>query len=200
MTTDFYPVKKTVNKHSPPARPDEPGRTGIMQSGWNILKYNFKLRDKMKNLKAKFFTILAVAFVLAACNQSSQQETKNATGDSTAVAPKKVERYGMVTGLKEEKVAEYKKLHAAVWPGVLKKITECNIRNYSIYLKEIDGKPYLFSYWEYTGSDFDADMKKMAGDTTTQRWWKETAPLQVPLADAAKGETWSRMEEVFHEN
>ena len=107
----------------------------------------------------------------------------------------------MVTGLKPQKVAEYKKMHAAVWPGVLKKITECNIRNYSIYLKEIDGKPYLFSYWEYVGNNFDADIKKMATDTATQRWWKETAPLQVPLSDAAaKGETWSRMEEVFHKN
>ncbi|TCD26295.1 L-rhamnose mutarotase [Pedobacter psychrodurus] len=108
-------------------------------------------------------------------------------------------RYGSITGLKPEQMAYYKKLHAAVWSGVLKKITECNIHNYSIYLKEIEGKQYLFSYFEYTGNDFAADMKKMAADSTTQRWWKETAPTQIPLPDAAaKGETWSNMEEVFH--
>ena len=105
----------------------------------------------------------------------------------------------MVTGIKPEKIAYYKQLHAAVWPGVIKTISECNIRNYSIYLKEIEGKHYLFSYFEYTGSDFEADMKKMAADTVTQRWWKETAPAQLPLPDAAGAEqTWSGMEELMH--
>jgi len=115
------------------------------------------------------------------------------------VPPVNVMRFGSVTGLKPEKVSYYKELHAAAWPDVLKKIEECNIRNYSIYLKEIGGKPYLFSYFEYTGNDFDADMKKMAADPTTRRWWKETDPCQSPLPDAAaKGEIWSGMEEVFH--
>ena len=110
-----------------------------------------------------------------------------------------VQRYGSVTGLKPEKVAYYEQLHAAVWPEVLNKIKECNIRNYSIYLQVIEGKYYLFSYFEYVGFDFDADMRKMAADSTTQRWWKETAPTQLPLPEAAaKGQTWTNMKEVFH--
>ncbi|WP_341843610.1 L-rhamnose mutarotase [Chitinophaga caseinilytica] len=114
-------------------------------------------------------------------------------------AEKKTERFGMVTGIKPEKIAYYKQLHAHVWPGVVKTIEACNIRNYSIYLKEMDGKTYLFSYFEYTGNDFAGDMKKMAADTVTQRWWKETAPAQIPLPDAAAtGETWSKLEEVMH--
>jgi L-rhamnose mutarotase len=44
----------------------------------------------------------------------------------------KVQRYGMVIGIKPEKIEAYKKLHAAAWPDVLKKIKECNIRNYSM--------------------------------------------------------------------
>ena len=47
-----------------------------------------------------------------------------------------MKRYGMLIGIKPEKIEKYKKLHAAVWPDVLKKISECNIRNYSIYLKD----------------------------------------------------------------
>ncbi|WP_316845666.1 L-rhamnose mutarotase [Pedobacter psychrodurus] len=149
----------------------------------------------MKNLKSIHAWLLVLSFCLLACNPSTKTEA------TTSQEPTKVVRYGTVTGLKPEKIADYKKLHAAAWPAVLKKISDCNIRNYSIYLKEIDGKPYLFSYFEYTGKDFAADMKKMAADTTTQRWWKETAPMQVPLPDAAaKGETWSSMEEVFHQN
>jgi len=112
-----------------------------------------------------------------------------------------IKRYAGITGLKPDKVQEYKSLHAHAWPAVLKKITECNIRNYSIYLKQINGKPYLFSYFEYTGDDFNADMKKMAADPTTQQWWKQTDPTQIPLPDAqAKGQIWSSMEEVFHTN
>jgi L-rhamnose mutarotase len=110
-----------------------------------------------------------------------------------------VQRYGMIIGLKPEKIAYYKELHAATWPGVLKMIRECNIRNYSIYLKEVEpGKFYLFSYFEYTGNDFEADMAKMAADPTTQKWWKETNPCQFPIATHGPKEWWSRMEEVFH--
>jgi L-rhamnose mutarotase len=105
----------------------------------------------------------------------------------------------MITGLKPDKINEYKQLHAAAWPGVLKKISEVNIRNYSIYLKKIDDKYYLFSYFEYTGNNFDADMKKMAADSTTVKWWSLTAPMQIPLPEAAvKKQTWTSMEEVFH--
>ena len=35
--------------------------------------------------------------------------------------------YGMVIGLRPEKIEEYKKLHAAVWPDVLKMIQQCHI-------------------------------------------------------------------------
>ncbi|WP_367330879.1 L-rhamnose mutarotase [Sphingobacterium multivorum] len=110
-----------------------------------------------------------------------------------------VTRYASITGLKAEKVAYYKKLHAKVWPTVLRKIKACHIRNYSIFLKEIDGQFFLFSYFEYAGQNFKLDMQKMASDPETQRWWKETDPCQQPLPDAQeKGEIWSGMTEVFH--
>jgi len=111
----------------------------------------------------------------------------------------RVERYGMVIGIKPEKIEYYKSLHAAAWPAVLAKIKECGIRNYSIYLREVEkGRFYLFSYFEYTGDDFQADMARMAADPTTRLWWKETDPCQVPIATRGDKEFWSRMEEVFH--
>jgi len=108
------------------------------------------------------------------------------------------QRYGMVIKVLPEKLDEYKRLHAAVWPDVLKMITECNIRNYSIYLRRLSGEHYLFSYFEYVGDDFDADMAKMAADPTTQKWWAECKPCQQPVDDAAEGEWWASTEEVFH--
>lgn len=109
------------------------------------------------------------------------------------------QRYGSVLGIRKEKIAEYKKLHANAWPDVLKMIKECNIRNYSIYLSELEkDEYYLFSYFEYTGDDFDADMAKMAADPVTQKWWDLCEPCQMPLETRAEGEWWMNMEEVFH--
>ena len=110
-----------------------------------------------------------------------------------------MKRYGMVIGLNADKLDEYKQLHVAVWPDVLKMIRQCHIRNYSIYLRQLDdGRYYLFSYFEYTGSDFAADMAKMAADPTTQRWWSVSKPCQKPLDGRAPDEWWAGMEEVFH--
>jgi L-rhamnose mutarotase len=105
-----------------------------------------------------------------------------------------VKRFGMVIRVRPEKLEEYKRLHAKVWPAVLRTISECNIRNYSIYHK--DG--YLFSYFEYYGGDFGADMAKMAADPVTQEWWAVCKPCQEPLPTRAPGEWWADMEEVFH--
>ncbi|MCC5806271.1 MAG: L-rhamnose mutarotase [Opitutales bacterium] len=110
-----------------------------------------------------------------------------------------MQRYGSVIGLRAEKLEEYKRLHAAVWPDVLAMIRRCNIRNYSIYLRKLpDGKHYLFSYMEYTGEDFAADMATMAADPKTQEWWAVCKPCQDPLPDRPEGEWWAPMEEVFH--
>ena len=64
-----------------------------------------------------------------------------------------MKRFGMMIRLKPGSEERYKRYHAAVWPEVLRMIHECNIRNYSIYVK--DGT--LFSYFEYYGIDIQAD-------------------------------------------
>ena len=110
-----------------------------------------------------------------------------------------MKRFGSIIGLKPEKAEEYKQLHAAAWPGVLAIIGKCNIRNYSIYLRKLpDNQLYLFSYFEYIGTDFNADMQKMATDPETQKWWSFTDACQTPLADRSPGDWWASMEEVFH--
>jgi len=108
-----------------------------------------------------------------------------------------VKRFGSVIGLEPEKERYYRELHANAWPGVLDRIKESNIRNYSIYVTEIDGKRYLFSYFEYVGKDFESDMLGMADDPETQRWWKETDPCQIQLPTRKPGANWSDMEVVF---
>jgi L-rhamnose mutarotase len=105
-----------------------------------------------------------------------------------------MKRYGMVLRLRPEFEAEYRRYHDAVWPEVLGIIRECNVRNYTIFLR--DG--YLYGYYEYTGTDWDADMAKMAAFPKMREWWDIMEPMQDPLPNRKPGEWWSFMEEVFH--
>jgi L-rhamnose mutarotase len=110
-------------------------------------------------------------------------------------------RYGGVVELRPERAEEYVRVHEAIWPGVGKMIRDANIRNYSVFLRKLpDGKLYLFGYFEYVGNDYDADMKRLAADPETQRWWDLCKPMHVPLADRAEGEWWASMREVFHQD
>ena len=107
-----------------------------------------------------------------------------------------MQRMGMMIGIKPDKIAEYKRLHADVWPEVLEQIKKANIRNYSIFLREPEN--LLFGYWEYHGTDFAADMAKIAKDPKTIEWWALTDPCQAPLDSRADGEQWAMMENVFY--
>ncbi|MFC8823763.1 L-rhamnose mutarotase [Streptomyces sp. NPDC057137] len=103
-------------------------------------------------------------------------------------------RIAAVIRLRPEKEPEYRALHAAAWPGVLAALKRANIGNYSIFLR--DG--LLFSYLEYTGTDYAADTALIAADPVTREWWALTDPCQQPLDSAADGERWAPAEEVFH--
>lgn len=107
-----------------------------------------------------------------------------------------MQRMGMMIGVEPHRVERYKQLHAAVWPQVLALLTASNIRNYTIFLREPEN--ILFGTWEYHGSDFAADMAKIAADPVNQEWWSLTIPCQRPLATRKEGEWWASMEEVFH--
>ena len=155
----------------------------------------------MYQYKVKQIFIPALCFVMFACNNRQQQKLPTIEAGALATNDVKKIRYGMVTGVKPGKLEYYKQLHAKPWPGVLRKIEECNIHNYSIFLQKIGNSYFLFSYFEYTGNDFEADMKKMATDELTQKWWKETDPCQLPLPEAlSKHQVWTQMQEIFYNN
>lgn len=150
-------------------------------------------------LKLLLHVLLIPVFSCQHSEKNSQNEKLSFTREnSEAVEAKSVQRYGMVIGLKPEKINEYKELHANAWPGVLEQITESNIQNYSIFLHQIEGKYYLFSYFEYVGDNYQRDMEKMAADSVTQAWWKLTDSYQIPLDSRKEGTWWAKMEEFFH--
>ncbi|MGN6487851.1 MAG: L-rhamnose mutarotase [Devosia sp.] len=107
-----------------------------------------------------------------------------------------VQRMGMVITVKPEKLEEYKRLHANPWPELNAALSAANIRNYSIYLREPE--MLLFGYWEYVGTDFEADMKVLGDKAINKEWLALTDPCQEPLRSAKPGEWWSFVPEIYH--
>ncbi|MET9582709.1 L-rhamnose mutarotase [Streptomyces sp. NPDC006539] len=105
-----------------------------------------------------------------------------------------MQRFAAVIRLRPEKEPEYRALHAAAWPGVLAALKRANIGNYSIFLR--DG--LLFSYLEYTGTNYAADTAAIAVDPVSRDWWAVTDPCQQPLDSVAEGQWWAPAEEIFH--
>jgi L-rhamnose mutarotase len=103
-------------------------------------------------------------------------------------------RVAAVIRLRPEHEQAYRELHGAVWAEVLAALTRAHVRNFSIFLR--DG--LLFSYLEYTGEDYAADMAAVAADGATRRWWQLTEPCQQPLDSAAEEDWWAPAEELFH--
>lgn len=104
-----------------------------------------------------------------------------------------MKRYGQIIKVKPHMLQTYKKLHANPPKEVNSMIKACNIRNYSIY----NYNDLLFAYFEYIGDDFEADMKLMAKDENTKKWWSQTDPCQEPIES---GKWWLNMQEVYHLN
>lgn len=103
-------------------------------------------------------------------------------------------RCGSVIGLRPEHEAVYREMHASVWPAVLDQIRRAHICNYTIFVHG----GLLFSYFEYEGDDFEADMAAMAADPETRRWWDVVGPMQQQLPGTADGDWWLPINEVFH--
>ena len=102
-------------------------------------------------------------------------------------------RFGQIGKLKSDKIEEYCVLHAQPWPEVLKTITDCNLRNYSIFRHG----DLVFAYFEYVGEDYEADMAKMAADPVTQDWWKCTHPCFEKYAVDPGSEFYHDMKQIF---
>ncbi|MBC9713144.1 L-rhamnose mutarotase [Streptomyces sp. TRM66268-LWL] len=102
-------------------------------------------------------------------------------------------RVAQVIRLRPEKADTYRELHRNVPEAVLERLRGSHIANYSIHLLG----DLLFSYFEYHGEDLEADLAAIGEDPATQEWWKLTDPCQEPVGQAAPGEWWAPMEQVF---
>ena len=113
--------------------------------------------------------------------------------DEDRVQIGRVRRIASVIRLRPEKADEYRRLHADPWPGVVERLRASHISNYSIF----QHGDLLFSYFEYLGADFEADMAAIAADPVTRRWWELTDPCQECLPGTPEGKQWADIPSVF---
>jgi L-rhamnose mutarotase len=109
-----------------------------------------------------------------------------------------VRRFGQALGLRPERLAEYKRYHAEIWPEIALAIEKAGIRNYSIFHHQ--GR--LFAHYEYVGppGDYEARMEALARAPRMRVWWDLMEPMQIPDPERPPGSWWSDMEELFHQD
>ena len=101
-------------------------------------------------------------------------------------------RYCFLLRVRPERMDEYRRRHAAVWPEMLAALAETGWRNYSLFLSD-DG--LLVGYVE--ADDLQASLAAMAGTEVNARWQAEMAPFFAEL-EGAPDEGLVLLEEVFH--
>jgi L-rhamnose mutarotase len=94
--------------------------------------------------------------------------------------------------VKADRLEEYTRRHAAVWPEMLEALRETGWRNYSLFLRP-DG--LLVGYFET--DDFEAALAGMAAREVNTRWQTEMAPFFEGL-DGQPDEGITPLDEVFH--
>ena len=101
-------------------------------------------------------------------------------------------RYCFLLRVRPERMDEYRRRHAAVWPEMLQALAEAGWRNYSLFLSD-DG--LLVGYVE--ADDLQTSLDAMAGTEVNARWQAEMAPFFAEL-EGAPDEGLVLPEEVFH--
>ena len=134
-------------------------------------------------------TLLCIAALILAVSFSCN------TGEEVKNVKKEVKRVGMVIKIKPECIEEYKAVHSDSNAGVRDLLIEANMRNFSIFLHQLDdGNWYEFGYYEYTGNDFEADMARLEKHPRNIEWLKVCDPMQIPLEGY---DSWAEMEQVY---
>ncbi len=94
--------------------------------------------------------------------------------------------------VKPDRMEEYRRRHAEVWPEMQQALRDTGWRNYSLFLAP-DG--LLVGYFET--DDFDAAVEGMAATDVNARWQAEMAPFFENL-DGRPDEGIVPLTEVFH--
>jgi len=105
-----------------------------------------------------------------------------------------MKRVGFLLKVKQDKIAEYKKHHEAVWPEMLDALRRTGWHNYSLYMRD-DG--LLFGYVEVEES-FQVSLDGMSEEAVNAKWQAFMASYFEALGGKRADEAMAELEEVFH--
>jgi L-rhamnose mutarotase len=103
-----------------------------------------------------------------------------------------MERVCFQLQVKPDRISEYTRRHAAVWPEMLQALTATGWRNYSLFLRD-DG--LLIGYFET--ESLQVALAGMAATDANARWQAEMGEFFEDL-DGAPDEGFLRLAEIFH--
>jgi len=95
--------------------------------------------------------------------------------------------------VRPDRIEEYRRRHAAVWPEMLAALHETGWHNYSLFLRP-DG--LLIGYFETPS--LEAARTGMAAREVNARWQAEMAELFEDLDGLAPDEGFLELTEIFH--
>lgn len=95
--------------------------------------------------------------------------------------------------VRPERLEEYRRRHAAVWPEMLAALREAGWHDYSLFLRE-DG--LLVGY--FRTEDLDAALAAMDATDVNRRWQAEMAPFFVDLPGGRADRSIHVLAEVFN--
>lgn len=104
-----------------------------------------------------------------------------------------MERVCFLLKVKPDRLDEYKRRHAAVWPDMLQALCETGWHNYSLFLRD-DG--LLVGYFETP--DLRAALDGMAAREVNARWQADMAPFFEGLDGRRPDEGFLQLEQVFY--
>lgn len=100
-------------------------------------------------------------------------------------------RHCLVGRVRPDRLAEYRRRHAEVWPELLRALRDAGWRNYSLFLGD-DG--LLVGYVE--ADDLAAAQRAVAATESNQRWQREMSEFFV--SGGKPDQNWRFLDEMFN--
>ena len=85
---------------------------------------------------------------------------------------------GMIRA-RPELIEQYQQLHDKTWEEVMARMYASNMRDFVVWFHPTTNM--MFHQFIYVGTDFDADMARVAADPVVRFWWTYCEPCQEPL-------------------
>jgi L-rhamnose mutarotase len=100
-------------------------------------------------------------------------------------------RYCLLGRVDPLRIADYRRVHQAVWPDLLRALKDAGWHNYSLFLRE-DG--LLIGYVE--ADDLDQAQARIAATEVNARW--QAAMSELFATQGPPDEAWELVPEVFN--